>query len=146
MEYSTAKLWEVFQGYGKVNDAFIPNKKVKGGYVFGFVRYIRVSDIVKLEESLNTIVLEGRRISGNVALYDRENNSGEGDGRPTVIEGRSVGTTIPKLKSEVYPVVAVSPEISFKEVLTKYVKKNVGAGGGVQDHGVHDVGKQQSSR
>ncbi|GKC32179.1 RNA-directed DNA polymerase, eukaryota [Tanacetum coccineum] len=42
------ELWKVCEGYGKVIDVFIPNRRSKAGKRFAFVRFIRVNDLDRL--------------------------------------------------------------------------------------------------
>ncbi|GKU93217.1 hypothetical protein SLEP1_g6825 [Rubroshorea leprosula] len=48
-------LWYCFQGYGKVVDVFVPNKRDKWGKRFGFVRMVRVMNEYTMEKRLNEI-------------------------------------------------------------------------------------------
>ncbi|GKA05925.1 RNA-directed DNA polymerase, eukaryota, reverse transcriptase zinc-binding domain protein [Tanacetum coccineum] len=46
-------LWNACMQYGYVVDAFIPNRRSKGGKRFGFVRFIKVFDVEHLRLNLN---------------------------------------------------------------------------------------------
>ncbi|GLT95876.1 hypothetical protein SLE2022_135330 [Rubroshorea leprosula] len=48
-------LWYCFQGYGKVVDVFVPNKRDKWGKRFGFVRMVGVLNEYRMEKRLNEI-------------------------------------------------------------------------------------------
>ncbi|GKA03205.1 RNA-directed DNA polymerase, eukaryota [Tanacetum coccineum] len=53
---STSKdLWKICNDYGTVVDVFIPNKKSKVGKRFAFVRFIKVDNLDRLIQNLNTI-------------------------------------------------------------------------------------------
>ncbi|KAL4582528.1 hypothetical protein LXL04_007079 [Taraxacum kok-saghyz] len=69
--WNSSRLWRTFQGMGTLVDAFIPGKKDLSGCLFGFVRFIKVSNIGVLLERLNEMVLEGRRLRANVARHVR---------------------------------------------------------------------------
>ncbi|KAK1414500.1 hypothetical protein QVD17_30246 [Tagetes erecta] len=111
--YNSQQLWGIFQEFGKVTDVFIPKKKTKGGYVFAFVRFVGVPDVTVLEGKLNTIVLEDRRISANVAHYGQN-----------LRWDRSVGSSngrrhrVPAIPSKNHLAgIPVSTNVSFKNVL-----------------------------
>ncbi|GLU20772.1 hypothetical protein SLE2022_369540 [Rubroshorea leprosula] len=48
-------LWYCFQGYRKVVDVFVPNKRDKWGKRFGFVRMVGVMNEYQMEKKLNEI-------------------------------------------------------------------------------------------
>nr|GFB53245.1 UvrD-like helicase, ATP-binding domain, P-loop containing nucleoside triphosphate hydrolase [Tanacetum cinerariifolium] len=48
-------LWKVCEGYGKVVDVYIPNRRSKSGKRFAFVRFIRVENVDRLVGNLCTI-------------------------------------------------------------------------------------------
>ncbi|GJV22075.1 RNA-directed DNA polymerase, eukaryota, nucleotide-binding alpha-beta plait domain protein [Tanacetum coccineum] len=56
-ECTSKDLWKVCNDYGTVIDVFIPNKRSKSGKRFAFVRFIKVSNLDRLVENLNTISL-----------------------------------------------------------------------------------------
>ena len=57
-EPTTSKdLWKACSAYGTVIDVFIPFKKSKAGKKFAFVRFIKVTDLERLVENLNTVLI-----------------------------------------------------------------------------------------
>ncbi|GJV96565.1 RNA-directed DNA polymerase, eukaryota [Tanacetum coccineum] len=68
----TAKeLWNVCNGYGTVVDVFIPAKKSKIGKRFAFVRFIKVHNLNRLIENLNTIWMGRYHLFANPARFVR---------------------------------------------------------------------------
>nr|GEU29724.1 RNA-directed DNA polymerase, eukaryota [Tanacetum cinerariifolium] len=59
------------QVYGRVIDAFIPNRRSKAGNKFGFVRFIHIKDIDRLVRNLCTIWVGRFRLHANVARFQR---------------------------------------------------------------------------
>ncbi|GKA80109.1 RNA-directed DNA polymerase, eukaryota [Tanacetum coccineum] len=73
-EQSYAKdLWNACMQYGYVVDAFIPNRRSKGGKRFGFVRFIKVFDVERLVSNLCMMWIGKCRIHANVARFQRPN-------------------------------------------------------------------------
>ncbi|GJR58953.1 RNA-directed DNA polymerase, eukaryota, nucleotide-binding alpha-beta plait domain protein [Tanacetum coccineum] len=64
-------LWKACNDYGTVVDVFIPNKRSKTGKRFAFVRFIKVTNLIRLVENLNTIWLGRLHLSANFARFDR---------------------------------------------------------------------------
>lgn len=128
-KYTCAKLWEVFKEFGWVSDVFIPKKKARGGYAFAFVRFLGVSDVLAMEVKLNALVLENKRISANIALFGREEVSGDQSKRKVGIDMRfnqaqdcRLGKEVADRKTQHFEVGAVSsvlPEASFKRSYSK---------------------------
>ncbi|KAK1432023.1 hypothetical protein QVD17_08900 [Tagetes erecta] len=120
--FSISKLWKIFQEFGWVNDVFIPKKKTKGGYVFGFVRFVGVSDVVALEEKLNTVVIEGKRISANISIYGREEvGHGEVVSDRRAGKGGKVEAIRPSPCTSLHVSSPVQPGMSYKNVLLETV-------------------------
>ncbi|GJY43317.1 RNA-directed DNA polymerase, eukaryota [Tanacetum coccineum] len=67
------ELWKVCEGYGKVIDVFIPNRRSKAGKRFAFVRFIRVNDLDRLVGNLCTIWIGRFHLHANVARFERAN-------------------------------------------------------------------------
>ncbi|GJT08071.1 nucleotide-binding alpha-beta plait domain-containing protein [Tanacetum coccineum] len=66
----TAKdLWNTCKQYGYVVDAFIPNRRSKGGKRFGFVRFIKVFEIEHLVNNLCTVWVGHHKICANLARF-----------------------------------------------------------------------------
>ncbi|GKA24079.1 RNA-directed DNA polymerase, eukaryota, reverse transcriptase zinc-binding domain protein [Tanacetum coccineum] len=77
-DQSSAKdMWNACKQYGYVVDAFIHNRRSKVGKRFGFVRFIKVFDVVRLVNNLCTVWIGRHRIHVNVARFQRAslNNS-----------------------------------------------------------------------
>ncbi|GKA49230.1 RNA-directed DNA polymerase, eukaryota, nucleotide-binding alpha-beta plait domain protein [Tanacetum coccineum] len=71
-EGCTAKdLWKVCNDYGTVVDVFIPNKKSKVGKRFVFVRFIKVTNLDRLIENLNTIWIGRFHLFANPVRFER---------------------------------------------------------------------------
>ncbi|GJS80758.1 RNA-directed DNA polymerase, eukaryota, partial [Tanacetum coccineum] len=71
-EGCTAKdLWKVCNDYGTVVDVFIPTKKSKVGKRFAFVRFIKVINLDRLIENLNTIWIGRFHLFANPAHFER---------------------------------------------------------------------------
>ncbi|GJR71510.1 RNA-directed DNA polymerase, eukaryota [Tanacetum coccineum] len=71
-EGCTAKdLWKVCNDYGTVVDVFIPTKKSKVGKRFAFVRFIKVINLDRLIENLNTIWIGRFHLFANLARFER---------------------------------------------------------------------------
>nr|GEZ59986.1 RNA-directed DNA polymerase, eukaryota, nucleotide-binding alpha-beta plait domain protein [Tanacetum cinerariifolium] len=68
----TAKdLWKVCNDYGTVVDVFIPNKKSKVGKRFALVRFIKVINLDRLIENLNTIWIGRFNLFANPVRFER---------------------------------------------------------------------------
>nr|GEY82805.1 hypothetical protein [Tanacetum cinerariifolium] len=72
LEGCTSKdLWKVCNDYGTVVDVFIPNKKSKAGKHFAFVRFIKVINLDRLIENLNTIWIGRFHLFANPVRFER---------------------------------------------------------------------------
>ncbi|GJS96727.1 RNA-directed DNA polymerase, eukaryota, partial [Tanacetum coccineum] len=69
--FGSSDLWKVCEGYGKVVDVYIPNRKSKAGKQFAFVRFIRVMDIDRLVGNLCTIWIGCFHLHANVVQFER---------------------------------------------------------------------------
>ncbi|GJX71178.1 RNA-directed DNA polymerase, eukaryota [Tanacetum coccineum] len=85
-EQSNAKeLWSICKQYGNVIDAFIPNRRSKIGKRFGFIRFIKVTDVDRLVNNLCTIWIGSFKLHANVARFNRlPSNKGSHDVNPNV--------------------------------------------------------------
>nr|GEX44056.1 putative RNA-directed DNA polymerase, eukaryota, reverse transcriptase zinc-binding domain protein [Tanacetum cinerariifolium] len=71
-EQTTAKeLWRLCKQYGNVIDVFIPNRRSKLGKRFGFVRFIKILDVVRLVNNLCTIWIGKFKLHVNIARFNR---------------------------------------------------------------------------
>ncbi|KAL4557346.1 hypothetical protein LXL04_035521 [Taraxacum kok-saghyz] len=94
-EWNSNRLWKAFEGQGRLVDAFVQGKRDVFGRLFGFVRFIRVSNMHGFLRRLNELSFEGKRIYVNVARHIRAKVSREGmeeKVRPTSQMSRSQGT------------------------------------------------------
>ncbi|PWA98138.1 hypothetical protein CTI12_AA004310 [Artemisia annua] len=69
--FKARDLWRICTQYGNVIDAFIPNRRFKSGYRFGFVRFIKINDVDRLVSNLCTIWVGRLRLHANIARYQR---------------------------------------------------------------------------
>ncbi|GJU05240.1 RNA-directed DNA polymerase, eukaryota [Tanacetum coccineum] len=70
-DVGSSDLWKVCEGYGKVVDVFIPNRRSKAGKRFAFVRFIRVDNIDRLVRNLCTIWIGRFHLHANVVRFER---------------------------------------------------------------------------
>ncbi|GKE11166.1 RNA-directed DNA polymerase, eukaryota, partial [Tanacetum coccineum] len=70
-DVGSSDLWKVCEGYGKVVDVFIPNRRSKAGKRFAFVRFIRVDNIDRLVQNLCTIWIGRFHLHANVVRFER---------------------------------------------------------------------------
>ncbi|GJZ24757.1 nucleotide-binding alpha-beta plait domain-containing protein [Tanacetum coccineum] len=70
-QFSYRDLWKECQVYGRVVDAYIPNRRSKAGNKFGFVRFIHIKDVERLVRNLCTIWVGRLRLHANVARFQR---------------------------------------------------------------------------
>ncbi|PWA39483.1 hypothetical protein CTI12_AA571720 [Artemisia annua] len=72
-EHIDAKgLWKVCEPYGRIVDAFIPNKRSKAGKRFGFVRFIGVKNEEMFAKSLASIWIGSFHMFASVAHFSRQ--------------------------------------------------------------------------
>ncbi|KAL4366696.1 hypothetical protein GQ457_05G034330 [Hibiscus cannabinus] len=62
-------LWFAFARYGDVIDAFIPAKKSKTGFRYGFVRFLKLEDAERAISHLSGSVLYGNRLNASLARF-----------------------------------------------------------------------------
>ncbi|KAK8630032.1 hypothetical protein V6N13_078843 [Hibiscus sabdariffa] len=95
-------LWFAFVRYGEVIDAFIPAKKSKTDFRYGFVRFLKLEDAEKAILHLSGSVLYGSLLNASLArfsdkLEDRKSkqmkNNVLKNGEASKILSRSVGDT-----------------------------------------------------
>ncbi|GJY99671.1 RNA-directed DNA polymerase, eukaryota [Tanacetum coccineum] len=65
------ELWSLCNQYGNVIDAFIPNRRSKVGKRFGFIRFIKTSDVERLVNNLCTIWIGKHKLHANIARFNR---------------------------------------------------------------------------
>ncbi|GJT60190.1 RNA-directed DNA polymerase, eukaryota [Tanacetum coccineum] len=85
-EQTNAKeLWSICKQYGNVIDAYIPIRRSKIGKRFGFVQFIKVSDVDRLVNNLCLIWISSFKLHVNVARFNRlPLNKGSQHADPTV--------------------------------------------------------------
>ncbi|GJZ47588.1 RNA-directed DNA polymerase, eukaryota [Tanacetum coccineum] len=69
--FESNDLWKICEGYGKVVDVYIPNRKSKEGKRFAFIRFIKVGDMDRLIGNLCTIWIGQFHPHANVVRYER---------------------------------------------------------------------------
>ncbi|GJR26099.1 RNA-directed DNA polymerase, eukaryota [Tanacetum coccineum] len=92
-------LWKVCNDYGTVVDVFIPNKKSKAGKRFAFVRFIKVLNLDRLIENLNTIWIGRFHLTANPARFERAKASPIQKDMP-VPPGNASGFRLPKVQGQ----------------------------------------------
>ncbi|GJX75183.1 RNA-directed DNA polymerase, eukaryota [Tanacetum coccineum] len=65
------ELWRLCNQYGNVIDIFIPNRRSKVGKSFGFVYFIKISDVERLVNNLCTIWIGRFHLHANIARFNR---------------------------------------------------------------------------
>ncbi|PWA40018.1 hypothetical protein CTI12_AA459470 [Artemisia annua] len=70
-KFSAKELWTVCNQYGKVADAFNPDRRSKSGERFGFVRFIKIFDVDCLVNNLCTIWVGHFKLHANIARFHR---------------------------------------------------------------------------
>nr|GEU58001.1 RNA-directed DNA polymerase, eukaryota, nucleotide-binding alpha-beta plait domain protein [Tanacetum cinerariifolium] len=68
---TSKELWRNCKQYGNVIDVFIPNRMSKSGKRFGFVRFIKTSDVDRLVNNLRTIWIDRFKLHPNIARFHR---------------------------------------------------------------------------
>ncbi|KAL4354229.1 hypothetical protein GQ457_06G007350 [Hibiscus cannabinus] len=63
-------MWFLFSYHGDVVDAYIPNKRSKGGHRFGFVRYASMEDALRAQERLDGFLIYSYRVRVHLARFD----------------------------------------------------------------------------
>ncbi|GJS47553.1 RNA-directed DNA polymerase, eukaryota [Tanacetum coccineum] len=66
------RLWLECESYGRIVDAFIPNKRSKAGKRFGFIRFIGVKNEERLASSLASIWIGSYHLFALVARFNRQ--------------------------------------------------------------------------
>ncbi|KAL4557040.1 hypothetical protein LXL04_035210 [Taraxacum kok-saghyz] len=109
--WDSRRLWKAFEGQGRLVDAFVPKKKDASGRHFGFVRFLKVSNLGQLLRSLNDLVFDGRKLRVNVARHVR--------GKETRRDKVRIGMPLERSYdgSGSRPRQTVSPHFSFREAL-----------------------------
>ncbi|KAL4554369.1 hypothetical protein LXL04_039506 [Taraxacum kok-saghyz] len=85
---NSTRLWKRFEESGTLVDAFVPGKRDVSGRLFGFVRFLKVSNLHRMLKKLNELLLDGQKVRVNVARHDRPKASKKGDTECKVKTGR----------------------------------------------------------
>ncbi|GJR29588.1 nucleotide-binding alpha-beta plait domain-containing protein [Tanacetum coccineum] len=96
-QFTFRDLWRTCQVYGRVIDAFIPNRRSKTGTRFGFVRFIQVKDVDRLVGNLCTIWVGRLRLHANVARFQRPSLNSASNVQRSYVEKKSVGRASSKV-------------------------------------------------
>nr|GEV78602.1 RNA-directed DNA polymerase, eukaryota, reverse transcriptase zinc-binding domain protein [Tanacetum cinerariifolium] len=76
-ESTNAKeLWNTFLPFGRLADAYIPNRRSKGGKRFGFIRFFGVSDAQNFLQSLSNIWIGSFHLFITFAKFQMQNLNG----------------------------------------------------------------------
>jgi hypothetical protein len=67
---------------GILEDLFVSRYKNVQGHSYGFVKFAKVKDIIKLQKALNNVVFWEQKLCANIAKYDRfvKEEKGKGEG------------------------------------------------------------------
>lgn len=57
-----------------MSDAYIPQQKDNAGNFFAFIRFLKVKDYNWLVDNLNSVKIDGAKITANIAKYDKNGN------------------------------------------------------------------------
>ncbi|KAI3505961.1 hypothetical protein L1887_28307 [Cichorium endivia] len=71
-DWVEADLWRFLKNFGVLVDVYIASKRSKSNSRFGFARYIRVSNLQDLVNSLNGARCGNSRLRANLAKYERK--------------------------------------------------------------------------
>lgn len=69
-DWGVEPLWKMFSRWGCVMDVFLPRKRNKMGWPFGFVWFTGVLRVKEMEDSLNAIWIGLYKLRMNVARFD----------------------------------------------------------------------------
>nr|GEX32290.1 RNA-directed DNA polymerase, eukaryota, nucleotide-binding alpha-beta plait domain protein [Tanacetum cinerariifolium] len=68
---TSADLWKICQTYGVVVYVYIPNRRLKVGKRFAFVRFIKVTNVERLVGNLCTLWIGRMHLHANVVRFER---------------------------------------------------------------------------
>lgn len=71
-DWSEAALWKTFRRYGAVVDVYGAKNLNRHKKMFGFVRFIRIPDVLSFEMRLNGIYIGAQKVDVNVAKFGRK--------------------------------------------------------------------------
>ncbi|KAJ0668645.1 putative RNA recognition motif domain, nucleotide-binding alpha-beta plait domain superfamily [Helianthus annuus] len=95
-------LWQVFQPYGFVSDAYVARKRDARGKCFGFVRFVGVENMKETLATMNNVKIRDVKIMVSLAKYDKNhkkfnyssNVTGRNEWRPKMVNVKD--SSIPK--------------------------------------------------
>ncbi|CAI9300080.1 unnamed protein product [Lactuca saligna] len=70
--WTEAALWKTFRRYGAIVDVYVAKKLNRHKMRFGFVRFIRITDVHSFENRLNGIYIGAQKVDVNVAKFGRK--------------------------------------------------------------------------
>ncbi|GJZ69812.1 RNA-directed DNA polymerase, eukaryota [Tanacetum coccineum] len=130
--FVTRDLWKLCEGYGKVVDVYIPNRKSKAGKRFAFVCFIRVEDIDRLIGNLCTIWIGRLHLHANIVHYERPRKPSNSAGHvhanmhapsgsyATVVKGNTQSNTLVTPPSTIPALVLDDSSVTERD-LSRYV-------------------------
>nr|GEW96768.1 RNA-directed DNA polymerase, eukaryota, reverse transcriptase zinc-binding domain protein [Tanacetum cinerariifolium] len=136
MNFVTRDLWKLCEGYGKVVDVNIPNRKSKAGKRFAFVRFIKVEDIDRLIGNLCTIWIGRLHLYANVVRYERPRKPSNSAGHvqanmhvpsgsyATIVKGNTQSNT-PVTPPSTIPALVLDDSCVIERDLSRYVMGRV---------------------
>ncbi|KAJ9560359.1 hypothetical protein OSB04_005519 [Centaurea solstitialis] len=75
--------WKLFQSYGNVVDVYISVRRNKEGNRFGFVRFLGMIDLIRLEKELSEIWIGRCKLRVNLAKFHRRKSGSDRNKSPT---------------------------------------------------------------
>nr|GEV46091.1 RNA-directed DNA polymerase, eukaryota, reverse transcriptase zinc-binding domain protein [Tanacetum cinerariifolium]GEX27421.1 RNA-directed DNA polymerase, eukaryota, reverse transcriptase zinc-binding domain protein [Tanacetum cinerariifolium] len=137
------ELWRLCKQYENVIDVFILNRRSKLGKRFGFVRFIKILDVVRLVNNLSTIWIGKFKLHVNIARFNRPLlNKGSHSFNPSAnvkpasdasykkVESRPSSSYIQAAKVGIS---SLSDAKALKPALTKVLDKEPGAKASFQE-------------
>ncbi|KAD3068243.1 hypothetical protein E3N88_36123 [Mikania micrantha] len=98
---SSKQLEKAFGAYGNLVDSYVARKKDSRGNYFGFVRFeLGMGDYRYLLQGLNTIRIEGAKVSVNLAKYNKDKQRIIPKGFRTISEQPSILGRVPILPNQ----------------------------------------------
>lgn len=125
----------LFEGFGQVEEVFVPLKLDKWGRKFGFVKFWEVEDLDDLESRLEEVWLWKVRLKVNKARFGRENQKVDGESASGTAVKRGGGAVVPTAsrkeefawdKSQFPVLQKVTPTLSIQpsEIMLEYLDRS----------------------
>lgn len=70
--YSEYDMWKVFRHWGEVAQVYIAKRLDKWGHRFGFVRFLEVRNVIRLQRQLDSIMIGHTKLYVNLPRYGNE--------------------------------------------------------------------------